>query len=214
MLVNPTHLVFKPFTHLGGVIVKTVAYNSNLVIPFLEKVILLVQKKKAPSKILEPFLAQIISRRFLDSIPISFEQSHFRSIFVSVLLDAGKHILANTPGKAFLGDELSEIAARLVLRGLQGYLRLIRSSKEILNAQTRVFEGLEGSIEELNLLLRDKIYKKDSGVQQLYSEGGESFFSHENREKISSLLVQQILLMEKKILGIQLLNEKNQKILK
>lgn len=215
-IINPKLFILKAPCMLGGVVCKTAAYNSNVLIPFLQRLVALIQKKESPKKILEPLVIQMISRRFFSSTSTPLRQDRFYLIFSDFFKEVVKTLVAQTPANKAYKVATDELVTRLLLRSFKGYVALVRNTPEIVSAHREFMESFEDPLKAdlLKFCIQEQVRKSPTLTKVVRNKVVDLAFPDEKLEKITAEFINEIVKMEREFWGTGLLTDKNKFLLK
>jgi hypothetical protein len=197
-----------------GFLLKTAAYNSNLLLPRLKQLILLIQNKKAPTKILEPMLLEWISGRFLNSKPTPLLETNFKTVWADALGGVGKYIL-----KHIGGDVESDVfLTRLLLQGVKEYLALMKEAKNsstIFELQKKLLqEPTNGLLQDFKKELLAAVQNSSSAVLPALEEQVANAITVGVTDATINSLTDWLMSMEIDILGLEMLGKKEKQAIR
>ncbi|MBS0625910.1 MAG: hypothetical protein JSS32_07665 [Verrucomicrobia bacterium] len=212
-VVNPTIAILNIPCALVGMVVKTAAFNWNILFPYVEKVLACFKKNQLSGTVIQPLLSQLLARRFLDSKAAPVHQSKIYSIFLEVWKSSLKAALAATPFSQWNELEYEDLIVRLAGHTLKAYGSILKHTPEIQNAQTE-FQKEPGN--KLKAARLDEEIRKEIQKDQTISQSIRSFLY--NRvdlwTKPGSAIVDAIIEMEIGFFGGRLLNEDDELFLR
>ena len=205
-IVDPKIFFLKIPCAVGAIFFKTAAYNSNLLVPFIGKIIATIRKQESARKVLEPLLLETINRRFLSSSPSSKKQGKFYSIFMNLFQDLGGRILENLSPIRIPNIEMGELITRLLLRSFKGYISFVKHSPRILKAQNQWMKvpmnRLNGDM--LVSELEAKIWGNSDPTQAVKRRFLENYLTDEDLNEITGVIVKEIKNGENELFGVDL----------
>lgn len=210
-IVNPQSFILKVPCAIGASLVRGISYHANLWIPFLGQMISSMQKGESAQKVLEPFVAQAVSKRFFHSTSLPFKRNEFYSFLFSIFHSTGAAILEKVEFHLLPAGEPSELIARLFLRSLKGYITLIENSSEILQTQTEWMESpLDTGKKDLFVaVLRKKIEQSPDKAQGTKRDFINRIVTDKTFRLFAAQMVAEALRLEEKLWGFNLLKRQD-----